>query len=337
MRGARRRAAFLLAAVAGALLAGGPALAHPLSPSLLRFEAAAGGEVTVLWRTPATRPTGATTAPALPEGCALHEVSPVERRDEAVEQRMRLDCGDEGLVGRRLGVTGLLDGGPPVILHVDLPGGGTYRELLRADRPTVFVPAHQGARDVFGAYLALGIEHLVFGADHVLFVLGLLLLLRGRRLIIAVTSFTVGHSVTLALAALELVRVSEQLVEIAIAASLLVLADGAVRRMAAPGGAPEPLIARRPWVVPGAFGLLHGMGFAGALAEIGLPSEGIAWSLLAFNLGLEVGQLAVIGLVLGAAAAIPRAARGALTWLPWATACLIGAAGVGWMVERALW
>jgi hypothetical protein len=186
---------------------------------------------------------------------------------------------------------------------------------------------------VFCSYLQLGIEHLWTGFDHVLFVLGLLLLIRGRRsLLLAISAFTLGHSITLSLATLGYVDFPTGLIEVGIAASLLVLAVEIPGRL---DGRPS-LLEQRPWTVTAAFGLLHGLGFAGALAEIGLPRAEIPLALLAFNVGIELGQ---IGLVL-LAGALALAWRG--SGLPlhtqrgrWAAAYAMGSLAAFWVFQRA--
>jgi hydrogenase/urease accessory protein HupE len=145
------------------------------------------------------------------------------------------------------------------------------------------------------AYLVLGIEHLLFGLDHILFVIGLMFLVRSFwPLVKTITAFTAAHSVTLAASTLGLVRLQQEPVEVVIALSILFLAVELAR-----GADPATSIAvRKPWIVAFAFGLLHGFGFAGALADIGLPRDAAALALLLFNLGVELGQLAIVGIVL---------------------------------------
>jgi hydrogenase/urease accessory protein HupE len=164
------------------------------------------------------------------------------------------------------------------------------------------VPA-SGSWSVAGAYLAHGVEHILLGYDHLLFVLALILIVRDvRRLIATVTAFTVAHSITLALATLGVVHVPGPPVEASIALSILLLACEIAR---AQEGKPS-LTARWPWVVAFAFGLLHGLGFASALSEIGLPRGDIPLALFAFNIGVETGQLVFIAAVLGLLAVVRR-------------------------------
>ena len=180
-------------------------------------------------------------------------------------------------------------------------------------------------------YLELGIEHLVFGYDHVLFVLGLLLLITSARtLLITVTCFTAAHSITLALSVLGWVQLGQGPIEACIALSIVVLAYEALRSQ-------PSLLRRSPWLAAFGFGLLHGFGFAGALRDIGLPTEDLWVALLSFNIGIELGQLLMIGLWMlviklishtGAARAIP----------PLTTAVAYGIGGVAmfWTLQRAI-
>ncbi|MCB9730298.1 MAG: HupE/UreJ family protein [Deltaproteobacteria bacterium] len=327
-----------LGAVAAWLLLALPAAAHPLAPSLLRLDADGGGAVQLTWRTPAARVAGSALAPELPADC--QPLGPATEAlvdgGAAIERRATLHCGAAGLVGQRVAVSGLDASATDVLLSITLRDGREIQSLLHAGDPSFVVPSRQGALEVVGAYLRLGVEHLLTGLDHLAFLLGLLLLVPRRRLLAAVTAFTLGHSLTLALATLGLVRVWPPLVELGIAASIVALALDAVR---ATTSARPPWLARHPGALCAAFGLLHGLGFAGALAETGLPDHAIPLALLAFNCGIELGQLAVLGLALGAASLVSLAASRAA--LPQAalrllSATVVGAAGAFWLLERAL-
>ncbi len=198
------------------------------------------------------------------------------------------------------------------------------------------VPAAQSALEVAADYLRLGVHHLLTGLDHVAFILGLLLLVSGRRrLLVAITAFTLGHSLTLGLAALGLVHLPQPLVEISIAATIIALGVEAVRAAGAAGPGP---IARHPAVLCAGFGLVHGLGFAGALAETGLPQGAIVPALLAFNAGIELGQLAIVAVV-ALLVALARRTTGAARFgiAPrLALATLVGSAGSFWLLQRAL-
>jgi hypothetical protein len=162
-------------------------------------------------------------------------------------------------------------------------------------------------------------------------VFGLLLWVHGRRRLVAtITAFTVGHSVTLSLAVLGVVAFSARWVEVAIAFSLLVLA-AELARPASP--APSPL-GRRPWMLALCFGLLHGFGFAGALAEAGLPIGEIPLALFAFNAGIEAGQLAFVAGVVLLRPMVERLAVGSPAWLPRAPVYAMGSLAAYWCFER---
>jgi hypothetical protein len=204
--------------------------------------------------------------------------------------------------------------------------------VLTASRPAFRVPARESAAAVAGAYLRLGVEHLVSGLDHVLFVLGLVALLRGgRRLVLAITAFTLGHSATLAAASLGLVRVPSAPVEAAIAGSLVAVALALARPDAGAGSG----LARRPAALPFTFGLLHGLGFAGALASAGLPGHALPLALLSFNLGIEAGQLALVALALPALALLRRTPLPRSAFVCELPATALGALGMYLVFERS--
>ena len=315
-----------------ALLLAASAHAHALAPSYLELREGAPGVFDVLWRTPELVARGARLAPVLPcdaQGKARPELEPT-----ALVLRSTIRCPD-GLVGQELRVDGLAGSGTDAIARIVFADGREVRSVLSASRPSLVVPERESALAVAEAYVRLGVEHLVTGLDHLLFVLGLLALLRGgRRLLVAITAFTVGHSATLAAASLGLVRMPARPVEIAIAASLVVLA-GALAR---PDGGASSSLVRRPALLPFAFGLLHGLGFAGTLAAAGLPGHALPLALLSFNVGIELGQLALVALawpVIALLARAPLPRRGFLCELP---ATALGGVGVYLALDRtAAW
>ncbi|HEY1075942.1 MAG TPA: HupE/UreJ family protein [Fontimonas sp.] len=314
-----------------------PAQAHPLAPALLELRETAPATYDVQWRTSLLRVRGGELQPVWPADCkAQAQGEPRYFNDEAaIEQRWTLRCAGD-LAGRTLRIQGLDQGGINVIFQLHGADGSLAQSLLGAADIEFRVPQPQLQPPVFAHYLALGVEHLLFGFDHVLFVLGLLLLVRRTStLLLTVTAFTLGHSCTLALAALGLVRVNPALTELAIAISILVLALNAVR----PAQAPPTLLARWPAAIAAGFGLLHGLGFAGALAGIGLPQDDIPLALLAFNLGIEAGQLLLIATALGMATLWRAAARprfGSPALLRIAPAYVMGTLAAYWCLQRAM-
>lgn len=220
-----------------------------------------------------------------------------------------------------------------VVVHITWLDGRTFQTLLTEGQHSLDIPkagATATAPEV-ESYLQLGIEHILGGIDHLLFVLALALVAASpRRVAVAVTGFTVGHSVTLSAAALSWVSAPAAATELVIAASIALLAAEAARRK-------DTLTSRYPWAIAALFGLVHGFGFAGALAEIGLPQQSRAWALLAFNVGVELGQLAVLGVGLLLAAAFRGFARQpqlqrARQLAPYALGIPAGI----WTVERAV-
>ncbi len=190
-----------------------------------------------------------------------------------------------------------------MLVRVQTRDGARSTTLVHPSRPWLEIVPARGSFAVAGAYLVHGIEHILLGYDHLLFVLALILIVRNLRVLIAtVTAFTVAHSITLALATLGVVHVPGPPVEAAIALSILLLACEIARTSV---GQPS-ITARWPWLVAFSFGLLHGFGFASALSEIGLPRGDIPLALFMFNLGVEIGQLVFIAAVLALLAVVRR-------------------------------
>lgn len=337
-RSSRSTAVLAALLLLSSLLGGATAArAHPLAPSLLELRQTDGGRFAVRWKTSAFRPTGAHLAPILPEWCARTGEETSSDDAAAVERRFTVDCGERGLHGATLGVTDLDVSRTLALVRVELADGTLVRELLDGARSTMLVPERQSRLDVARQYLDLGIEHLLTGIDHLLFVLCLCLLVRERRaLTFTITAFTAGHSVTLTLATLGLVRFPQSVAETAIAFSIVLLAAELLRDDGtADTPPPASWIRRRPWAMAFTFGMLHGLGFAGALSEVGLPPSEIPLALLTFNLGIEIGQLGFVIVVL----LLARVARPLLASLPLRAvripAYAIGCVAAFWFWSRA--
>jgi hydrogenase/urease accessory protein HupE len=250
-----------------------------------------------------------------------------------------VDCGSAGLHGHRLSMDGIEMSRTDVIVRITSIDDAAATAVLHRGRPDFNLPAtaatnpRRGAVAVLASYFVLGTEHILLGYDHLLFVLGLLLLASGWRMLLeTVTAFTVAHSLTLALAVLGAVQLPAAPVEVLIAASIVLLA-AEVARIDLGYVTEASLTRRRPWVVALLFGLLHGLGFAGALAEIGLPREHLGLALLAFNLGVEAGQLAVV-LALSALVLAARRVGWKWRWARLAPAYAMGVLAVAWTLER---
>ncbi len=331
-----RRTAACALLFCGALLLPGPAAAHRLAPSLLSLRETGGGEVRVLWRTPLLQPSGARLEPALPEHCETRGEPTASVDGGGASLAFVLDCGGRGLVGTEVGVRGLAESGTGALVRVELADGRVLQGVLAGGRDRFPVPARERPAQVAASYLSLGTGHILGGLDHLLFVLGLVLLVRGRRaLLAAVTAFTAGHSVTLSLAALGVVRFPTAWIELAIAGSVFALAVE-LAGGTPDGGAPAGGHGRgRPWAWAFAFGLLHGLGFAGALAEIGLPAGEIPWALASFNAGIELGQLAFVAAVLLVRRALAAPLATAPGWVARVPVYGIGSLAAYFCLERA--
>jgi hypothetical protein len=227
-----------------------------------------------------------------------------------------------------------------VMLTARWADGSSARQFFPRTSAVIDVPLdalHAGSGSIADAarrYVGLGIEHILLGIDHLLFVAGLLLLVRGPWMLIkTITAFTLAHSITLALATLGFVAVPSRPVDAAIALSIMFLGAEILRaRQGRPG-----LAARRPWVVAFAFGLLHGLGFAGALTALGLAPGEIPLALLFFNVGVEIGQLLFVGACLALAWALRQLQ---VSWPRWAVplpAYAIGTIAAFWFIERTSW
>jgi hydrogenase/urease accessory protein HupE len=239
----------------------------------------------------------------------------------------QVNCGAQGLAGHALEVTALAF--PlTVVVRVQLPDGRVADGVLTADSPRFVIPPAPSWRSVARGYLRLGLVHIATGPDHLLFVFGLVLLARTwRRVLVTVTAFTIGHSVTLALATFGLVVLPSAPIEFAIAVSVLALAIQVA-------GSPRASL-RRPWLMAGAFGLLHGLGFAAVLREVGLPAGAIPLALFAFNVGIEIGQVAFVLVLLALGTLLRWPLRGLGSVALRAPAYVMGTLAAYWCFVRA--
>jgi hypothetical protein len=309
-----------------------PGSAHELRPAYLQIDEAQPGRYEVLWKRPQRGGRGLSLSVTWPEGCrdALPALSEMVA-GAAIERRL-IDCGAAGLVGQRIGIDGLAATFTDALVRIRFSDGRVQTNLLKPASPELEIEGSRLAQAIAADYLLLGVGHILGGIDHLLFVLGLILIVRRSRtlLLTTVTAFTLAHSITLAAAALGVVEMPQAPVEAVIALSILFLASELARQTRGQIG----LTARAPWLVAFSFGLLHGVGFAGTLAEVGLPATDIPLSLLAFNLGVEAGQLIFIGAVLAVLWAGRRAIVAPPRWLPQVPAYAIGSLAAFWLIER---
>ena len=298
------------------------AVAHEARPVALNVHERGDGLYAFELRVPASIAPDNQPASAWPEDC------------RAVGAQL-LRC-ERPLAGRRVQLKWPLYNPSVTTLARYVPQrGATRTAVLPPGADAWVIPATPTAAGVMRSYFVLGVEHILGGPDHLLFVAGLLLLARGaRRVLLAVTGFTLAHSLTLSLASLGVVHVPIAPTEAAIALSILFLAREALR----PGDG--SLVHRWPMMVSATFGLLHGLGFAAALGEVGLPDHEIAWALAFFNLGVEAGQLMFIAVVVAIVALLSRFVRQRPDLHAWRThgramaAYLIGVPAAFWLLQR---
>ena len=305
--------------------------AHRFAPSLLEIRQLSENSFNATWKTPIQKVSAVPMEPVFPADCEITSTSPWIQEGTGVLMQMDFSCTD-GLVGKTLSVSGLGDNQSSALLRLYLTQDIFHQAVFTAAEPRFVVPVEGTAGSVTRDYIELGAEHIWEGPDHLLFVMGLLFLVGwNRRLVLTVTAFTVGHSITLAMVTLGVFEYPVALVEFMIALSIYVLAVELAREDG--GGA----LWRQPWWLAAGFGLLHGMGFAGALAETGLPQSNVPLALLAFNIGIELGQLAFIALLVVlfvAGARLAGASRmAALRPVP---IFVLGGLSAMWCIERGL-
>ena len=279
-------------ALVGLLLAG-TAAAHETRPGYLEIRETAPDHYDILWKRPVGGEVPVDLVPVFPDACTDPGGARLQQGSGAAILRIALDC-EGGLRGQTVGVEGLAGSITDVLLRVVHADGVEETHLLRPTSPTAVIGGVTGWARIT-SYLRLGIQHILLGVDHLLFVLGLLLIVGNRRTLVkTITAFTVAHSITLGIATLGYASAPILPLNAVIALSILFLGPEIVR--ARRGG--TSLTIRHPWVVAFAFGLLHGFGFATGLTELGLPRQEIPLALFLFNVGVEIGQLGFVALVL---------------------------------------
>jgi hydrogenase/urease accessory protein HupE len=315
-----------------ALIATGGVSAHEVRPAYLQITENDQHRFDVLWKQPVLGTLALRLVPEVSNG--LLDASPTEESATntfLVRRWSNRPQTRDSFDGATIRVAGLERTITDVLVSVSFANGPTMKAVLKPDDNLLTVHLQGAGKLAVPAYLILGIEHILTGFDHLSFVLGLLLLVRGgARLLKTITAFTVAHSITLAAAALGYVNVSAPVIESLVALSIVFVAVELVRAYRGRDG----LTVRHPWLIAFTFGLLHGFAFAGSLADIGLPAHNITGALVLFNLGVEIGQLLFVAAVL----ALIHAAR-RLRWqfdrqARWATAYGIGTLASYWMIER---
>ena len=268
--------------------------ADEIRPAYLEIKENTSNLYSVLWKVPSKGDKKLNLQPLFHDGCIDKTQAVTYQVNASFIQRWLIACKD-GLQNKKVSITGLELTNTDVLLHLEFINGVSHTAQLTPTNRFYVIPEEASTLRVIKTYTWLGIEHILLGFDHLLFVFALLLIVNNsRRLLLTITAFTIAHSITLAGATLGFIQIPQQPVEAVIALSILFLAVEIVHgRQGRPGYA-----ARWPWLVAFIFGLLHGFGFAGALAEIGLPQQSIPLALVFFNVGVELGQLFFVLLVI---------------------------------------
>ena len=325
------RAGWLASVLLVLLLAPFGAQAHESRPAYLEIKEIGPGQYTVLWRTPVLAGMRLPVVLQLPDGVRSVKEPVVQELADSLLERRSIDAGPAGLAGKRIEFPGLQLIITDVLVRVELLDGRTMQAIARPSQPWIEIPASQSRWEALGTYVVEGIRHILLGADHLLFVLGLLLIVGNTWMLVkTVTAFTVAHSITLAIATLGYAEAPALPLNAAIALSILFLGPEIVRVWRGQ----TSFTIRHPWVVAFAFGLLHGFGFATAMTGAGLPRQELPLALFSFNVGVELGQLAFIALVL----AMERSFRVLeVRWPRWVQALpgyTVGTLGAFWTIQR---
>jgi hydrogenase/urease accessory protein HupE len=319
------RALLLIAALLTSL----PASADELRPGYLELTQQDARHWRMLWKAPVLGGLATRAQPDLPPFCT--QSAPVARLEGAsLVAESRLTCSRD-LAGARIGLKGMEATFTDALVRVAPLGRPVQAARLTPSSTSVEIATVPDRWEVARSYFVIGIEHILLGWDHLLFVIAMVLLL-GRlwSVVKAATAFTVAHSITLAGTTLGAFGLPQAPVEALIALSIVFLAVEIAKQ-----DAQAPRLSERiPWIVAFLFGLIHGFGFAGALREIGLPETDVPMALLTFNLGVEAGQLAIVAVVLAAIVAARRLAPSALRPATLAATYTIGTISSFWFIER---
>jgi hydrogenase/urease accessory protein HupE len=310
----------------------GVAHAHETRPGFLELRESAPRTYTFLWKKPSGGEVEIYIAPVVPKECRLATAGQQQLTPGALVVRGTLTC-EGGIEGKTFVIDGLESTVTDVIVRVHHADGRLESHLLKPVNPSVTLGASTTGWQRSRAYLRLGVDHILLGVDHLLFVLGLLLIVGDRWMLLkTVTSFTLAHSITLAIATLGYASAPLPPLNAAIALSILFLGPEIARRWRGE----TSFTIRHPWVVAFAFGLLHGFGFASGLTTLGLPKAEIPLALLLFNVGVEIGQVCFVALIV----LLERAFRTLeIRWPRFVEALpgyAVGSLGAYWTIQRTL-
>jgi hydrogenase/urease accessory protein HupE len=309
------------------------AAAHEIRPAYLEITEDAGKHVHVLWKMPTVGRLSVPLDPKLSSGWLDRDPASTSETDVYLIRQWDIAPPHVPLDGQTVTIEGLDQTITDVLTRISFANGVAVTHLIHPEHPTLVVPNSEKPTLPIVEYLELGLTHIWTGVDHLLYVFGLMLLVGNfKSLLKTITAFTVAHSITLAAAALQVIHVRPAPVEAVIALSIVYVAVELVHlRQGKPG-----LAYRYPWLVAFSFGLLHGLGFAGALAQIGLPPHDIPLALFLFNVGIEAGQVSFVLAVLALGWLLRRLVPAVTRKLEWLPPYAIGSMAAFWLIERTL-
>lgn len=322
----------LALAIAIVMSAIAPAAAHEIRPAFLQIREIEPSTYDVLWKTPAQGDMRLALNVILPRQCRSLGVPRTTLVNAAVIEHRRTLC-EGGLSGKRIAFENLATTLTDVILRFEPIAGSPKTLRVNGAAPFVVIPVQQSIGEVAAEYFHFGVEHILFGFDHLLFVLCLLMLVGDvKRLLFAITAFTVAHSITLAGTTFGWLRLASAPVEACIALSIAFVAAEIIKTRAGRSSMTQ----RRPWIASFGFGLLHGFGFASALHDIGMPDDALPLALLSFNLGVEAGQILFVAAVLTLMFLWRRYAPRPPAYAWRAPPYIAGVAACFWFIERTV-
>jgi hydrogenase/urease accessory protein HupE len=304
--------------------------AHEIRPAYLEIKEVGANRVTVFWKQPVSGESGIYLTPVLSSGWLNDTASFNSSTGVAWIRQWNIKT-RQSIVGQTITIDGLKNTITDVLVNITFRDGTNLIRIIHPSDPALMVEKSQHSTLPVIDYLRLGIEHILFGIDHLLFVLTLILIVKGKsRLFKTITAFTLAHSITLAAATLGWVHIPSGPVEAVIALSIIFLAVELVNYYKGE----RVFSSRYPWVVAFIFGLLHGFGFAGALASVGLPEHDIPLALLLFNLGVETGQILFILCVMLVIWLLKKTIRNMPEWSKWLPPYAVGCMAAVWFFQR---
>jgi hydrogenase/urease accessory protein HupE len=305
--------------------------AHEIRPAYLEIKENADHTLQLIWKQPLMGEYGIPLHPSISTGWMIDSLAAISYTESYLIKRWTIPADHASLDEQTIHINGLEKTMTDVLVQVTLLNDVSFTYLIKPIQPFVKLSLSKPQPPPVWQYIQLGIYHIWSGFDHLLFVLGLLLLVKKRsRLIWTITAFTIAHSITLALATLHIIKVSSSFTEAAIALSIVFLAVELLRHYKGIDG----FAYHYPWLVSFLFGLLHGLGFANALQDVGLPENNIPLALFLFNVGVETGQLAFVFVMLLLMAGIRRFFFRIPNWAYKIPAYVIGTLAMYWFIER---